>query len=441
MKAEFIGREINTINIKMELTAEELTAAINTVFQRNRKNIVIPGFRKGKAPRNIVQKYYGKDIFMEDALTEAFNKFYPEALDELDFEPVHHPEVSVDGDIAEEGKPVTFDVKFLTTPIVHLDNYKGVEVKVPPIVVTDEDVELSLKSTAQRNARMIPVERAAELNDTVTIDYKGFTTDEVQFEGGTADNFDLKLGSGRFIPGFEDQLVGASAGESREVHVTFPEEYPEETLAGQPVIFYVDIKKVCEEELPAIDDDLAKECSEFDTLDEWKVDLKKNMEESRNQSRRAMVRNEVMQILGEQAIIDIPEEMIDQEVENRMRQFDQQLGYSGVSLEDYLKDAHETVDDFKSNIRQDAERILRSSLIVQDIAKREGLEATEEEIEEEIRKMGVQYGLKPDQMREVVGNDIKYVARDICAKKAMEIVTDEAVVIEFASGEEVSAEE
>lgn len=435
MKAEFISREINTINMKMEVTAEELQVEIEDIFRKNRKNITIPGFRKGKAPRSIIERYYGKGVFLEDATTAVFNKYYPEALDELDFEPVDSPEIEVVGDKVEEGSPIVFDIKFLTTPIVHLDKYKGVEVTVPPVSVEDEDVEMSLHSTAQRNARLIPVERPAEEGDTVTIDYKGFTEDGTQFEGGTADNYQLKLGSGRFIPGFETQLIGTSTGDDVEISIAFPDEYPEETLAGKPVLFKVNVKEVFEEELPPIDDDLAKECSEFDTLEEWKEDLRKNLLESREKSRRALIRNEAMQQLGEKAIIDIPEVMIDQEVDNRVRQFDQQLGYSGMSIEEYLKNAHETMDDFRSSIRADAERILRSSLIVQDIARREGLTASDEELDEEIRKMGVQYGLKPDQMREVVGKDIKYVARDICARKAMELVADEAVVIEMSAGE------
>lgn len=440
MKAEFISREINTINIRMEVTAEELQAEIEAIYRKNKKNITIPGFRRGKAPRSIIERYYGKGVFLEDATTNVFNKFYPEALDQMDYEPVDSPEIEVVGDKVEEGSPVVFDVKFLTTPEVHIESYKGIEVKVPPINVTEDDVNLSLKGIAQRNARLLSVERAAEMDDTVSIDYKGFTDDGEQFEGGTADNFQLKLGSGRFIPGFEDQLVGVSAGDHVEVSVTFPPEYPEASLAGQPVIFEVDVKEVFEEEVPPIDDDLAKECSEFDTLEEWKVQLKENIENSRQTSRRAMIRNDAIQYLSDHAIIDIPEVMIDEKVRERMNQFDQQLGYSGMSLEEYLEAAHESVDDFKSSIREDSERVLRNSLIVQEIARREGIEASDEELEEEVRKMGVQYGLKPDQMREVIGRDIKYVRRDICANKAMELVIDEAKVIVEESPEPTEEE-
>lgn len=439
MKAEFISREINTINMRMEVTAEELQEEIEKIYRANKKNITIPGFRKGKAPRSLIERYYGKGVFLEDATTNVFNRFYGDALDEFDFEPVDNPEIEVVGDKVEEGSPVVFDIKFLTTPEVHLDKYKGIEVTVPPIVVGDKDVDLALQGIAQRNARLIPVERAAEKDDTVTIDYKGFTDDGTQFEGGTAEDFQLKLGSGRFIPGFEDQVIGASTGDHVEVSVTFPPEYPEPTLAGQPVIFEVDVKEVFEEELPEIDDDLAKECSEYDTLEEWKVELRENIVKSRETSRKAMIRNDAIKYMSDHAIIDIPEVMIDHEVDKRMREFDQQLSYSGMSLEQYLESAHETVDDFRSNIREDSERILRNSLIVQDIARREGLEATEEELEEEIRKMGIQYGLKPDQMRDVIGKDIKFVKRDICAKKAMDIVVEEAVITE--SGEAEAAEE
>lgn len=435
MKAEFISREINTINMRMEVTAEELQEEIEAIYRQNKKNITIPGFRRGKAPRKIIERYYGTGVFLEDATTNVFNKFYGDALDQFDFEPVDNPQIEVVGDKVEEGSPVVFDIKFLTTPEVHMESYKGIEVSVPPIVVEDKDVDLALQGIAQRNARLLSVERAAEMNDTVTIDYKGYTDDGTQFEGGSADDFQLKLGSGRFIPGFEDQVIGSSAGDHVTVSVTFPPEYPEPTLAGQPVIFEVDVKEVFEEEVPPIDDDLAKECSEYDTLDEWKVELRENMLKSRETSRRSMIRNDAVKFLNDHAIIDIPEVMIDHEVDKRMREFDQQLSYSGMSLEQYLEQAHETIDDFRSNIREDSERILRNSLIVQDIAKREGLEATEEELEEEIRKMGVQYGLKPEQMRDVIGKDIKFVKRDICAKKAMEIVVDSAVVTEYTPEE------
>lgn len=430
MKAEFLNRDGNTISMTMEVTADEFEDAINAVYLRNKSQIQVPGFRKGKAPRKIIENNYGKGIFIEDAVTDVFNKFYPEAINELGYEPVDHPDIDLGDQEVKSGNGILFNIKFLTEPEVHLESYKGVEVSIPEVDVTNRDIENALNGFAMRNARLVHVDREARMNDTVVLDYKGFLEDGTQFEGGTAENYKLKLGSNSFIPGFEDQLIGAEPGEERTVDVKFPENYHSEDLADKVAKFECKIDEVLEEQLPEIDDDLARECSEFDTLDEWKEDIRKNITESREKQKRDHIKNEAVKVLYDEAIIDIPEVMIDHEVDNLLQQFDQQLSYSGMSLDEYLSATQDSIDNFKDTVRADAERKVRSNLIVQEVARQEGLTATEEEIDEELKRMSSQYGVTPEKMREMVGPDINIIKKDIASRKALDIIADNAVVTE-----------
>ena len=431
MKANFISREINTVNMTMEVTAEEFESAINKVFQENKHRFVVPGFRKGKATRRMVENHYGKDIFMEDAIAEVFNANYPDALDELGFEPVDHPEIEYGDQEIKSGNGIVFNIKFLTEPEVNIKDYKGVEVEVPAAEVTEADIESQLKSYAVRNARLLTVDREAQLGDTVVLDYKGFAFDGEQFEGGSADNQKLKLGSNSFIPGFEDQLVGVKAGEEKDVEIRFPDDYPVEKLASELATFKCTIHEVKEEELPEINDDFAKECSEFDTLEEWKEELKGKILNTKEQSRQNNIKNAIMDTLYRNTVIDIPEVMIETEIDQLLRQFDQQLGYQGGNLKEYLKQTQTELDEFREQIRNEAEKKVKSRLIVEAIAVNEGVEVSEEELDEELKKMGVQYGLDAEKMREVVGGDIKYIKKDLAAKKALDIVASAAVVKDF----------
>ncbi len=429
MKAEFLSRDINTITMDMEITAEEFEEAINAVYLRNKKDITVQGFRKGKAPRKIIENVYGKGIFYEDALNDVFNKFYPQALDDIGYEPVDHPDIDIEDQEIESGKGFTFHVKFLTEPEVHLERYKGVEVEIPDVEVTEKDVENALHGFAMRNSRLIHVDREARMNDTVVLDYKGFLIDDgTQFEGGTAENSKLKIGSNTFIPGFEDQLIGADPGEDRIVEVRFPDNYQQKDLAGKEARFECKINEVLEEQLPDIDDDLAKECSEFDTLEEWKTEIRENITKSRESQKRDHIKNEAVKILYDEAIVDIPEIMIDHEVDTLLQRFDQQLSYSGMNLDDYLAQAQENIDDFRDTVRDDAERKVKSNLIVQEIAKREGFTATEEEVEEQLEKMSHEYGVSAAEMRDMVGPDIRIIRKEIASRKALDVIADNAVV-------------
>lgn len=432
MKAEFLNREINTVSMKMEITAEEFDGAIDKVYKENRHRFTVPGFRKGKATRKMIENHYGADIFTEDAVSKIFNEKYPEALEEIGYEPVDYPDVDLTDQEIKSGQGFTFNIKFLTEPEVTIlpGDYMGVEVSVPTTKVTEKDVTAQLRSYAMRNARLITVDRPAAMMDTVVLDYKGFRDNGVQFEGGSADNHKLKLGSNEFIPGFEDQLVGVVAGEEREIEVKFPFDYPEKSLADQVVTFKCTIHEVKEEEAPEINDDLAKECSEFDTLEEWKVEIEKKLKENKEKQNQDNIKNEAMKEIYEDIIIDIPEVMIEHEIDELLRQFEQQLSYTGASLQMYLQETHTDIESFREQIRYDAEKKVKSRLIVQAIAKNEGIEVSEEELTMELGKMGTQYGLDAERMRELVGNDIKYIKNDIASKKALDIIAANAVINE-----------
>jgi trigger factor len=433
MKAEFLNREINTVSMKMEITAEEFDSAIDKVYKENKHRFTVPGFRKGKAPRKMIENHYGSDIFTEDAVSKVFNEMYPKALEEIGYEPVDYPDVDLTDQELKAGSGFTFSIKFLTEPEVTIlpGDYMGIEVSVPTTKVTEKDINAQLRSYAMRNARLVTVDREAKMMDTVVLDYKGFTTEGEQFEGGTAENHKLKLGSNEFIPGFEDQLVGVKAGEEKEIEVKFPFDYPEKKLADQVVTFKCTIHEVKEEEPPEINDDLAKECSEFDTLEEWKQELEKKLHENKEMQNQNNIKNEAMKEIYEDIIVDIPEVMIEHEIDELLRQFEEQLSYSGTSLQLYLQETHTNIEEFREQIRYDAERKVKSRLIIQAIAKNEGIEVSEEELTEELKKMGVQYGLDAEKMRDLVGNDIKYIKNDIASKKALDIIAANAVINEI----------
>lgn len=442
MKATFISREINTVSMTMEITAEEFENAINKAYKAKRNLFTVDGFRKGKAPRKLIESKYGKGVFYEDALSEAFNDNYATALEEIGYEPVDHPDIDLGDQQVESGKGIVFNIKFVTEPEVDVKNYKGIHVEVPAAVVTEDDIDTQLRSYAQRNARLVTVDRAAGMGDTVVLDYAGFTQDGEQFDGGTAEGHRLKLGSHEFIPGFEEQLVGVKAGDERDVDCTFPIDYPGDRLAGQVVTFKCKIHEVKEEELPPIDDDLAKECSEFDTLDEWKKEIEEKVLANKKQQNENRAQNEILNHLYEETIIDIPEVMIEHQIDDLLRNFDQQLSYSGMGLNEYLEATHTDMDEFREQVRNEAEKKVKTRLIVEAIAEKEGLTAEEDEIQEELKKMSVQYGVTPEKMAEIIGDDIKYLKKEISGKKAIQLLTENAVIeeVEENSGSDETPE-
>ena len=368
MKPTLISKENNEAKFTMEFTAEEFEAAIIKVYQSQKDKFMIDGFRKGKAPRSIIERKYGEGIFFEDAINNLFSMNYPLALDQLDVDAIDHPKA--DFSELKKGEGFTVTINVTCYPEFEVKDYKGVEIETVNADVTDEDVEKELQNKAKVNARMVEVDRPAENGDTVLIDYEGWVGDE-KFEGGTAERQPLKLGSGTFIPGFEEQLVGASKGEDRDVKVTFPEEYHAEELAGKEAVFKCKVHEIKEEELPEIDDDFVKDISDFDTLDEFKADLRSSLEKSAAAKAESQMKNSVIEKVFEANEIDIPDVMVESEIDSMMSEFDQQLRGQGMDLDTYFQYVGKTAEDFRKEVKEDAYKRVKTRMLISKIAEQE----------------------------------------------------------------------
>lgn len=425
MKSTLISKENNEAKFTMEFTAEEFENAVINVYKAQKDRFNIDGFRKGKAPRSIIEKKYGEGIFFEDAINDLFSASYPVALGELELDVIDSPRAEFDQIKKGEGFTVTITVACY--PEIEVKDYKGVEIETVDAEVTDEDVDNELNSMAKKNARMVAVERPAQDGDTVLIDYEGWVGD-TQFEGGTAERQPLKLGSGTFIPGFEEQLVGVSTGEKKDVKVTFPEQYHAEDLAGKEAVFKCTVHEIKEEELPEINDDFVKDVSEFDTLDELKADVKSNLEKSKAARAEAQMKNSVIEKVYEANDIDVPDVMVESEVDNMMAEFEQSLGGQGMELKSYLEYFGKDEAEFRNDLREEALKKVKTRMIVSAVAKQEKLEASEDEISAEFETMAKQYGLEADKIREMIGvQNIGMIASDIRMRKAVDFMYDNAV--------------
>ena len=396
MKPTLISKENNEAKFTMEFTAEEFEAAIIKVYQSQKDKFMIDGFRKGKAPRSIIEIKYGEGIFFEDAINNLFSMNYPLALDQLDVDAIDHPKA--DFSELKKGEGFTVTINVTCYPEFEVKDYKGVEIETVNADVTDEDVEKELQNKAKVNARMVEVDRPAENGDTVLIDYEGWVGDE-KFEGGTAERQPLKLGSGTFIPGFEEQLVGASKGEDRDVKVTFPEEYHAEELAGKEAVFKCKVHEIKEEELPEIDDDFVKDISDFDTLDEFKADLRSSLEKSAAAKAESQMKNSVIEKVFEANEIDIPDVMVESEIDSMMSEFDQQLRGQGMDLDTYFQYVGKTAEDFRKEVKEDAYKRVKTRMLISKIAEQENFEVSNDEINTELENMAKQYGLEADKLR------------------------------------------
>lgn len=426
MKATFISREKNDVKFTMEFTAEEFDNAQIKAYQAAKDRFEIPGFRKGKAPRSIIEKHYGEGIFFEDAIDELFRVNYVKALGELDLDVIDSP--AAEFTQLKKGEGFTATITVACTPIVEVKNYKGVEIDKVENEVKDEDVDNEIKSMQKRNARMVIVERPAQDGDTVLLDYAGFVGDE-QFEGGTAEKQELTLGSGMFIPGFEEQLVGVAAGEKKDVVVTFPEEYHAEELAGKEAVFHCDVHEVKEEQLPELDDEFAKDVSEFDTLEELKASTRERLESYAKAGAESQMKDAALGKVVEANEVEIPRVMVEDEIDRMMKELDQQMRYQGMSLEMYLGYLQKNAADFREEVREDAEKSVKTRLILEGVVKAEDFEVTEEEVEDELKTMAIQYQMTADKVRELIGEEnMKYLERDIKTRKAIDFIYDNAVV-------------
>ena len=425
MKATLLSKENTEAKFKMEFTAEEFEDAVVKVYKKEKDKFQIDGFRKGKAPRSIIEKHYGEGIFFEDAINNLFTLNYPLALDELDLDVIDYPRTEF-GEI-RKGEGFDATVTVAVYPELEIKDYKGVEIETVSAEVTDEDVEKEISDMAKKNSRMVEVDRPAQDGDMVLIDYEGWVGDD-QFEGGTAERQPLKLGSGTFIPGFEEQLIGAVKDEQRDVKVTFPEDYHAEDLAGKEAVFKCKVHEIKEQELPEINDEFVKDISEFDTLDELKADTREKLEKSKAESAENSMKNAVIEAVFNANDIDVPAPLVEQEIDNQMSQFDQQLRAQGMDLGTYMKYMGKEPAEFRDDIREEATKKVKTQMIVSAVADQEGFEATPEEISEELEKMAQQYGMEKEKLMEMIGpQNLSMIGGDLKVRKAVDFMYDNAV--------------
>ena len=431
MTAVNVGKENNEVRFSMEFTAEEFEAAIQKAYLKNRGKITVQGFRKGKAPRKIIEARYGAGIFYEEAIDSLLQDNYPKALDELNIDPIDRPSIDFSSDEKiEAGKGFKVEAKVTVAPEAEVKDYKGIKAERELRKVEDNVVEEQLSSMQKRNARIIDSEEAANWDDTVVIDYKGFVGEE-QFEGGTAEDYSLKLGSATFIPGFEAQLVGAKKGEDKDVTVTFPTDYHAEELAGKEAVFHCKVKEVKKEELPALDDEFAKDVSEFDTLEELKADILKKAQENIDRINENAGREAVMDKLCEANPVDIPAVMITDEAENMFNEFAQQVQMQGLDINMYCQYAGTTPEEMKKGYEEAAKKRVHGRLLLDAIAKAENVEATAEDLDKEFEDLSKTYGMEKEKVKESLGEaTVKMIEKDIRIRKALDIVYENAKLTE-----------
>ena len=417
--------EKNMAKLTIEVPAEELEKAMQNAYLRAKNRITIPGFRKGKAPRKMIEQMYGKGIFLEDAANALIPEQYSKALEECDLEIVSQPEIDVTQ--IEPGKAFIFTAEVAVKPEVTLGEYKGLEVPKSETEVTDEEIEAELKKEQEKNARTITVEdRGAENGDIATIDFEGFV-DGTAFEGGKGTDYPLTLGSGSFIPGFEDQLVGAKAGDHVEVNVTFPEEYQSKDLAGKAAVFQCDVKKVETKELPELDDDFAQDVSEFDTLAEYKEDIKKNLAERKEKEARTAKENAAVDKAIENAQMEIPDAMIETQISQMLDDFSRRMQAQGLTMEQYMQFTGLTADKMREEMKPQALKRIQTRLVLEKIAETENIQPSEEEVNEEISKMAEMYKMEADKLKELLGDrELEQMKKDMAVQKAVTLVADEA---------------
>ena len=432
-------KEKNVVTLTIDVSPEAFAEALQRAFAKNKNRFSVPGFRKGKAPMQIVTKYYGEGVLYDDAIDFAATPAYTAAIKEHGIEPVSRPDM----DIIEIGREVglKFTVDVTVKPEVELGQYKGVEAVMPVVEITDEDVERDLKSVQERNSRQIKIEdRAVQEGDTANIDYEGFL-DGVPFEGGKGADYDLKIGSNTFIPGFEEQLIGKNAGEEFDIDVTFPDDYGSEELKGKSVVFHIKLNEIKVRELPELDDEFAKDVSEFDTLDEYKASLREKLADNAQKRADGTFEDNVVQAVSANAKVDIPDAMIDREVEQMIQEQSQQMRYQGIELEQYLGYIGQTMDAFREQLRDAASRRILMSLVIEAVAKAENIEASEEEVEAEIERLAGMYQMKAEDLKSrMLGDDDNFVKENVIRQKAVELLKAEAVKIAPPAVEEPEEE-
>ena len=425
VKVENIKDKANEVKIEFTVEAQKFEEAIQVVYKKNAKYFNIPGFRKGKAPFKMVEKAYGIQIFYEDAFNEIAGEAYVKGLEDNKIEAVSKPEIDIKQ--IEAGKDLIFTAVVQTKPEVTLGNYKGIELKKVEYNVTDEDVEHELEHIAEHNARLVAVEdRPVEKGNTVVIDFEGFV-DGKAFEGGKAENHELEIGSGKFIPGFEDQIVGMKIDENRDIKVTFPEEYPAKELEGKEATFKIKLHEIKKKELPEINDEFAKDASEFDTLEDWKKSIREKQEKANASKAKFEMEDAAIETVCKNTKVDIPSGMIETQLDNMEKDISSRLNYQGMNLDQYLQMIGKTKKEFRDENKEQAEKQVKTSLVLEAIMKDAKVEVTEEEIDAKIKEMAEMYGQKEEEVKQ--NPELrKYVEESLKSEKTIHYIVDNAKI-------------
>ncbi len=417
--------EHNMVKLTVEVAAEAFEKAVRAAYNKNKKSISIPGFRKGHAPQQLIEKMYGAEIFFEDAANDLINQTYGEEADSTGLEFVSQPKFDVTQ--IEKGKPFIYTVEVAVHPEVKLGEYRGIEVKKQETLVGDDEINEELKKEQEKNARLVQVtDRPVKDGDSVVLDYAG-SVDGVPFDGGTAENQTLVIGSGSFIPGFEEQLIGMGIEETKDIHVTFPKEYHAEELAGKEAVFTCTIHKIEEKELPALDDEFAQDVSEFDTLDEYKKSIMDKLTEKKQQEAKTAKENEAVDKLIESSEMDIPEAMIDFQVSQMYQDTARQLQSQGIPIDMYLQYMGSSEAKMKADMRPQAEKQIRTRLVLEAVAAAENIEISDERLDEEIARMAERYGMETEKLKNAVGDfEKKQMKKDLAVQSALDLIIEAA---------------
>ena len=428
MNVKMENIEKNVVQLEIEVEAAKFEVGMQKSFAKNASKFNVPGFRKGKAPRNIVERYYGEQALYDDAINIVCSEAYDLAIDENNIHPVDRPEI----DILQIGsnQNLIFTAKVTVKPEVELGAYMGIEAKKAEAVVTDEDVEKELQKIVEKNSRLVSItDRPVQDGDTAIIDFEGFI-DDVPFEGGKGTDYTLVIGSGTFIPGFEEQLIGKNVGEDVDVNVSFPEDYGKDELSGKPALFKVAIKEIKFKELPTVDDEFVKDISEFDTLDEYKNDLRNKLEETAKHKAQHEDENNVIKQITENATVDIPEVMVQKQIDAMVKDFDMRLRYQGLELGKYLEIMGMDYEGFRGQFAQRAEDEVKVQLVVEKICQVEDVQASDEDADAEIQKMAEAYKQSAEELKKTLRpDDMDYIKKDIAFRKTIKLLVDNAKLV------------
>ena len=427
MKAELVKKEGNKVTLKITVDNNKFEEAVNKAYNKTKGKYNIPGFRKGKAPKVVIETQYGKGVFYNDAIDMLFPEIYPQAIKELNIDPIDRPDLDIEEISKDNGLVMVVNVE--VKPEFELGAYKGIEISKVDNTVSEEDVEARLNEMVNRNARLTSVEdKALENGDTAVIDFEGFKNG-VAFEGGKGENYNLVIGSNTFIPGFEDQLVGKKAGEEVEVNVTFPEAYHAENLAGKPVVFNVKVNDVKVKEVPALDDEFAKDTTEFETLAELRADVKAKLEEQAKNAADAEMRNALVEKVSANTEVEVPEAMVQHQIDNMLMELNYQLQYQGLNLEQLLQMTGRGLDELREERRADAERLVKSSLVLEAIAEKENVEVNDADVDAELEKMAAMYNMEVEKIKSSLREtDIEDIKGQIKIRKTLDLLVENATI-------------